>query len=89
MATLKVYNLALIGVDTDSDNLHVPIGAWRRAQNIHRGPAAEQTGSVIVRKGLRNLNATALGAGPVLGGVAIPAFEAGDGEASLLLGFGD
>lgn len=87
--TLRVYNLDQIGVDVDSDNLHCPTGGWRQAQNLVRVPISEQAGGVVTRKGLRNLNSIVLGAGPVMGGVAIPAFEAGAGEATLLLGFGD
>lgn len=87
--TLNVYNLARIGVDVDTDNIHVPLGAWRQAQNLHRNPISEQAESVVTRRGLTNLNDIALGAGPVLGGVVIPSFEAGDGVASLFLGFGD
>lgn len=89
MATLRVYNLDKIGVDVDSDNLHAPTGGFRRAQNIHRNPILTQAGSIVSREGLVNLNAITLGAGPVLGGVTIPAFEAGSGEPTLLLGFGD
>ena len=89
MASLRVYNLSEIGVDVDTDNVHAPVGGFRSAQNVHPNPIAEQAGSIISRKGLVNLNAIALGAGPVLGGIAIPAFEAGDGVATLLLGFGD
>lgn len=87
--TLKVYNLDQLGVDVDSDNLHAPVGAFRATQNIHRIPISSQAGSIVTRQGLRNLNAIAMATGPVLGGVAIPAFEAGSGEATLLLGFGD
>ena len=89
MATLKVYNIADIGVDIDSDNLHVPTGGFRQAKNIHRNPTSTQAGSIVSRKGLTDLNLIALGSGPVLGGVTIPAFEAGEGEATLLFGFGD
>lgn len=88
-ANLRVYNLAKIGVDVDTDNIHAPIGAYRQAQNIHRNPISAQAESIVSRDGLRDLNALALGSGPVLGGVTIPAFEAGTGEASLFLGFGD
>jgi hypothetical protein len=89
MATLRVYNLAKIGVDVDTDDLHAPTGAFRSAQNIHRSPILTQAESIITRKGLRNLNPVALGTGPVLGGVTIPAFEVGFGEATLFIGFGD
>jgi hypothetical protein len=89
MPTLRVYNLAEIGVDVDSDNLHAPTGGFRQAQNVHRNPISTQAGSIVTRKGLRDLNALALAAGPVLGGITIPAFEAGSGDASLFLGFGD
>lgn len=87
--TLLVYNLSEFGVDVDSDNLHVPTGALRQAQNIHRDPTATQAGSIVTRKGMVKLNASALGSGSILGGIAIPAFEVGDGTATLLLGFGD
>lgn len=87
--TLNVYNLTKIGVDVDTDNLHVPVGGWRQAQNFHPSPILEQAESIITRKGIRSLNAIAMGTGPVLGGVTIPAFESGDGEPTLLLGFGD
>lgn len=88
-SNLRVYNLAKVGVDVDTDNIHVPVGAFRQAQNIHRNPISSQAESIVSRDGLRDLNALALGAGEVLGGVTIPAFEAGSGEASLFLGFGD
>lgn len=87
--TFPVYNLDKIGVDVDSDNLHAPVGGFRQAQNINRNPTLTQAGSIVTRLGLRSLNASAMESGPVLGGVALPAFEAGDGEAILLLGFGD
>lgn len=87
--TLSVYNLDVIGVDVDSDNLHAPVGGFRQAQNIHRNPILTQAGSIVSREGLVNLNSIALSAGPVLGGITIPAFEAGNGEPTLLLGFGD
>jgi hypothetical protein len=87
--TMSVYNLAKIGVDVDTDNLHAPAGGFREAQNIVPNPTLEQAESIITRKGLRDLNSFALSSGPVLGGVTIPAFESGDGEASLFLGFGD
>jgi hypothetical protein len=86
--TLNVYNLAKIGVDVDTDDIHAPVGGWRNAQNLHRNPISKQAESVVTRRGLRDLNAIAL-SGAVLGGVAIPAFEAGDGIGSLFLGFGD
>ena len=86
---LNVYNLAKIGVDVDTDNVHAPIGGWRQTQNLHRNPISQQAESVVSRKGLRDLNAIALGSGAVLGGIPIPAFEAGDGVASLFIGFGD
>lgn len=86
---LNVYNLSSIGVDVDTDNLHVPTGAWRQAQNLHRNTISEQAQSVVSRPGLRSLNSIVMGSGPVLGGVTIPAFAAGNGEASLFLGFGD
>lgn len=89
MATLRVYNLDKIGVDVDSDNLHAPLGGFRQAQNIHRNPISTQAGSIVSRKGLRDLNSLAMGTGPVLGGVTIPAFEAGNGVETLLIGFGD
>ena len=85
--TLRVYNISEAGVDVDTDNLHVSIGALRQAQNVHRNPL--YAGSIITRDGLRNLNSLVLGSGPVLGGVTIPAFESGSGDASLFLGFGD
>jgi hypothetical protein len=86
---LRVYTLAKFGVDVDTDNVHTNVGSFRQTQNIHCNPTSTQAESIITRKGLRNLNALALGAGAVLGGVTIPAFEAGSGEASLFLGFGD
>lgn len=89
MPNLRVYNLAQLGVDVDTDNLHAPTGAFRKAQNIHRNPILTQAESVVTREGLRDLNMLAMSTGPVLGGVVIPAFEAGSGEASLFLGFGD
>lgn len=87
--TLNVYNLDAVGVDVDSDNLHAPTGGFRQAQNIHRNPIAFQAGSIVSRSGMVDFNQIVMGTGPVLGGVTIPAFEAGDGEATLLLGFGD
>lgn len=87
--TLNIYNLGKIGVDVDTDNLHVPIGAFRSAQNLHRDLTLKTAESVTNRKGLRDLNTIAMGVGPVLGGIVIPAFEAGDGVATLFLGFGD
>ena len=87
--TLSIYNLSRIGVDVDTDNLHAPAGGFRQAQNIHRNPISTQAESIVSRKGLRDLNAIAFTAGPVLGGITIPAFQAGDGVASLFLGFGD
>lgn len=87
--TLRVYNLDQIGVDVDTDNLHAPTGGFRQTQNMHRNPTLTQAGSIITRDGLATLNAIALGTGPVLGGVTIPAFESGSGEPSLFLGFGD
>lgn len=86
---LRVYNLSQLGVDVDTDNVHVSPGAFRAAQNIHRNPVLTQTESIVTRRGLRKLNTLTLGTGPVLGGITIPAFEAGDGVASLFLGFGD
>jgi hypothetical protein len=86
---LNVYNLANLGVDVDSDSVHAATGAFRQAQNIVRGPSTGQGESVVSRNGLRNFNSIALGAGPILGGVTIPAFESGTGDASLFLGFGD
>lgn len=86
---LRVYNLAKTGVDVDTDNVHVEVGAFRAAQNIHRNPTLTQAESIVTRKGLRNLNSIALGSGSVLGGITVPAFEAGSGIASLFLGFGD
>jgi hypothetical protein len=86
---LSVYNLAKIGVDVDTDNLHAPTGGFRQAQNVVPNPTLTQAESIVSRKGLRALNSLALGTGPVLGGITIPAFEAGSGEASLFLGFGD
>ena len=88
-SNLRVYNLAKIGVDVDTDNIHVPTGAFRQAQNFHRNPVSTQAESIVSRGGLRDLNTIALAAGPVLGGVTVPAFEAGTGVASLFLGFGD
>jgi hypothetical protein len=88
-SNLRIYNLAKVGVNVDTDNLHVPVGAYRQAQNIHRNPVSSQAESIVSRDGLRNLNALALGSGAVLGGVTIPAFESGTGDASLFLGFGD
>lgn len=87
--TLNVYNLGSRGVDVDTDDVHVAVGAWRTAQNLEGSIEAEGTESVTTRKGLQKLNTVALGSGPVLGGIPIPAFEVGNGEASLLLGFGD
>jgi len=89
MSILRVYNLAKVGVDVDTDNLHAPVGGFRQAQNIHRNPILTQAESIVSRKGLRSLNAIVLGSGPVLGGVVIPAFESGSGEATLFIGFGD
>lgn len=86
---IAVYNLARIGVDVDTDNLHVPNGTFRQAQNIHRNPTSQTTESIISREGMRNLNQIALGLGAVLGGIAIPAFEVGDGVSYMFLGFGD
>lgn len=86
---LNVYNLARLGVDVDSDDLHVATGAWRKAQNLERSAETSSGESVATRPGLRELNLSALGAGPVRGGIPLPAFEAGSGEATLLLGFGD
>lgn len=88
-AVLNVYNLAKIGVDIDTDNLHAPTGGFRQTQNINRNPILTQAESIVTRKGLRDLNALALGTGPVLGGVTIPAFVSGAGIPSLFLGFGD
>lgn len=88
-ARLRVYNLDAIGVDVDTDNLHVPMGAFRQAQNIHPTPVSAQAASIVNRLGLRDFNAIALGVGPVLGGVVIPAFESGNGEPTMYLGFGD
>lgn len=87
--TLNVYNLAKIGVDVDTDNLHTAVGAFRQTQNMHRDPILEVAESIVNRKGLRNLNLIALGVGPVLGGIVIPAFESGAGEPTLFMGFGD
>lgn len=89
MPTLRAYNLSEVGVNVDADNLHVPMGAFRQAQNIHRTPSTEQGGSIISRRGLNAMTPSALSSGPIAGGVVVPAFEAGDGAASLLLGFGD
>jgi hypothetical protein len=89
MPPLNVYNLADIGVDVDSDNLHAPVGGFRQAQNIHPSPVSQRASSIVTRNGLRNLNAVALGSGAVLGGVAIPAFGAGAGDPTHFLGFGD
>lgn len=86
---MNVYNLARIGVDVDTDNLHTPPGTFRQAQNIRPSPISISGESIITRNGLRHLNALALGSGPVLGGVTIPAFETGTGVATLFLGFGD
>lgn len=86
---LNVYNLASIGVDVDTDNLHTATGGFRTAQNVSKNPSATEAESIIKRKGLRSLNSIALGSGAVLGGITIPAFESGSGEASLFLGFGD
>ena len=88
-STLRVYNLAQVGVDVDTDNLHTATGGFRQAQNIHRNPILSQAESIVSRSGLVDLNLVALGSGSVLGGVTIPAFEAGSGVATLLLGFGD
>lgn len=87
--TLRVYNLTEHGVDVDTDNLHVAVGAFRSAQNLHRSSTAMQTQSLVTRRGLTPLNTAALGTGPILGGIVLPVFEAGDGESTLLLGFGD
>lgn len=88
MAPLNIYNLASLGVDVDTDNIHVPSGSWRKAQNLNRSPISETGESVVTRFGLAKLNGTAL-AGAVLGGIPIPAFEVGDGDPSLFIGFGD
>lgn len=87
--TLNIYNLAQLGVDVDTDNVHAPQGAFRSAQNINRNPVSSQAESVVSRYGLRSLNAQAIGAGPILGGITIPAFESGFGVPTLFLGFGD
>lgn len=86
--TLNVYNLAKIGVDVDTDNIHAPLGGFRYTQNIHRDPISTQAESIVTRKGLRDLNLTAMGSGPVLGGVAIPTFDLGNGVDTLFIGFG-
>lgn len=86
---LRVYNASQLGVDVDTDNIHVSPGAFREAQNIHRNPILTQTESIVTRRGLRKLNTIALGSGAIHGGITIPAFESGDGDASLFLGFGD
>lgn len=86
---INVYNLSRIGVDVDTDNLHVPLGAFRQAQNIHPTPIQTQGESIVSREGLRNLNAIALGSGAVLGGTSLPSFEVGAGVATLFIGFGD
>lgn len=87
--TLGLYNLAAFGVDVDSDNLHVQPGSFRTTQNLRRSFVSAQDGSVVSRFGLRSLNSVALGAGAILGGVAVPVFELGDGTETLLVGFGD
>lgn len=89
MAALKVYNLSAIGVDVDSDNMHAPTGGFRQAQNIVPGPATRQASSIVTRNGLAALTTDAMGTGAVLGGIPIPAFAAGNGIASLFIGFGD
>ncbi len=86
---LNVYNLARIGVDVDTDNVHAPLGGFRQAQNIRSNDDATQAESIITRKGLRDLNAIALATGPVLGGITLPAFAVGTGVETLFIGFGD
>lgn len=88
-ALLSVYNLATIGVDVDTDNLHAPVGGFRQTQNMQRNPTELTAESIIGRPGLRDLNVLSLGTGPVLGGVVIPVFESGSGVPSFFLGFGD
>lgn len=89
MTILRLYNLTKIGVDVDTDNLRVLPGAWRQAQNLHPSSNLEGKESITNRDGLRNLNSVAMGSGPILGGVVIPAFLSGEGDATLFLGFGD
>jgi hypothetical protein len=88
MATLRLYNLGTLGVNVDTDNLHVPAGSFRSAQNLRRASSDTAAESIINRSGLRNLNSVVM-SGSVLGGVVLPAFEAGSGESTMFLGFGD
>lgn len=71
MATiLSLYNLAELGIDVDSTDLHVPDGAVRKSQNLITDPKGWARG-IKNRDGLQRFNALEA-AGSVLGGICVP-----------------
>lgn len=84
---LAVYNLGKMGVILDSDDLHTPIGAFRRIQNLHRDPLGHAE-AIRTRPGLAPFNIIEL-EGSVLGGIPIPTFDLSTGVSTFFIGFGE
>ena len=67
---INVYNLGELGVLTDIDDVHMPSGALRSAQNWQIDPAGG-LGGIRRRDGMDALNSSAM-AGSVTGVIAVP-----------------